>query len=355
MILLEVNYKEASKKIEFPCRERYLQMVLEYLRVPDTQPPKLYVREVLSPRELSGLGGQVLNFDEIHYLSKRLESLSADEYDKLFAIVKAQGYTDPKEVINATFNLDCYTLARSKREMSSLGKKGIKTEYGLLFQTPGKEWTEVYDGQVFPRYGYQENYFLEAEIEYGGKKEYVYLPCEALSITKSLSRLNAPSWEVCSYALTDFKSKDRAWKNKFEELLERESIFDVNRLLENLRSCGWDLKKLSAVLEYAGAGSMPELIKLSERLYDFEFLPEVGNAEEVGRYLIEHNYDNEVIEELKEFIDYQGLGERQVSKNHGRFLRAGFVYLDSGATLEELLDGEAKEDTEPSWERTLTQ
>lgn len=56
MIILEVNYKEASKKIEFPCRERYLQMVLEYLRALDTQPPKLYVREVLSPRGLSGLG-----------------------------------------------------------------------------------------------------------------------------------------------------------------------------------------------------------------------------------------------------------------------------------------------------------
>ena len=143
MITLEVNYKESSKKIEFPCRERYLQMVLECLHAPETLPPKLYVREVLNPQGLSGLGDQVLNLDEINYLSKRLENLSADEYDKLLAIVKAQGYTDPKEVINATFNLDCYTLARSKRETSSLGKKGIKTEYGLLSQTPGKEWTEV--------------------------------------------------------------------------------------------------------------------------------------------------------------------------------------------------------------------
>ena len=355
MIILELNYKEASKKIEFPCRERYLQMVLEYLHAPETLPPKLYVREVLSPRGLSELGCQALNLDEMNYLAKRLESLSADEYDKLLAIVQAQGYTEPKDLINATFNLDCYTLARSKREMSSLGKKGIKTEYGLLSQTPGKEWAEVYDGQVFPRYRYQENYFLEVEIEYGGKKEYVYLPGGVLSITKALSRLNAPSREVCNHALTDFKSNDRAWKNKFEELLERESIFDVNRLLENLRSCCWDLKKLSAVLEYAGAGSMSELIKLSERIYDFEFLPEVGNAEEVGRYLIEHNYDNEVIEELKEFIDYQGLGKRQVSNNHGRFLRTGFVYLDSGATLEELLKDDEEEKAEPSLNQTLTQ
>ena len=100
---------------------------------------------------------------------------------------------------------------------------------------------------------------------------------------------------------------------------------------------------------------MSELIKLSERIYDFEFLPEVGNAEEVGRYLIEHNYDNEVIEELKEFIDYQGLGKRQVSNNHGRFLRTGFVYLDSGATLEELLKDDEEEKAEPSLNRTLTQ
>ena len=60
-------------------------------------------------------------------------------------------------------------------------------------------------------------------------------------------------------------------------------------------------------------------------------------------------------EELKEFIDYQGLGERQVSKNHGRFLRAGFVYLDSGATLEELLKDDEEEATEASLNRTLTQ
>lgn len=100
---------------------------------------------------------------------------------------------------------------------------------------------------------------------------------------------------------------------------------------------------------------MSELIKLSERIYDFEFIPKVGNAEELGRYLIEHNYDNEVIEELKEFIDYQGLGERQVSDNHGRFLRAGFVYLDSGVTLEELLKDDEKESAEASLNRTLTQ
>lgn len=91
MITLEVNYKESSKKIEFPCRERYLQMVLECLHAPETLPPKLYVREVLNPQGLSGLGDQVLNLDEINYLSKRLENLSADEYDKLLAIVKAQG------------------------------------------------------------------------------------------------------------------------------------------------------------------------------------------------------------------------------------------------------------------------
>lgn len=86
MITLEVNYKESSKKIEFPCRERYLQMVLECLHAPETLPPKLYVREVLNPQGLSGLGDQVLNLDEINYLSKRLENLSADEHDKLLAI-----------------------------------------------------------------------------------------------------------------------------------------------------------------------------------------------------------------------------------------------------------------------------
>ena len=105
-------------------------MVLEYLHALETLPTKLYVREVLSPRELSELGGRVLNFDEINYLSKHIESVSGDEYDKLFAIVKSQDYTEPKDVINAIFNLDCYTLLRSQREMSSLGKKGIKTEYG---------------------------------------------------------------------------------------------------------------------------------------------------------------------------------------------------------------------------------
>ena len=255
-------------------------------------------------------------------------------------------------MINATFNLDNYTQQRAERELLSVGKKqhralkGVITEYGQLYQNPETEFREVYDGQVFPRYRYKKNYFLEVEIGYGGKKEYVYLPDEPLSITKALSRLGAPTPKVCSYALTDFEGTDQAWKNKFERLLERESIFDINRLSENLSSGVESLEKLSAVLEYAGVESMSDILKLSGRLEAFEFIPKIGNIEELGRYIVETYYDNEELKELKDFLDYPGLGRRHVIDHHGRFLRTGFVSQEKGTTLEELLEGAETEHAE---------
>ncbi len=33
-------------------------------------------------------------------------------------------------------------------------KKGVFTDYGLLFRNEGIEFREIYDGQVFPQYSY---------------------------------------------------------------------------------------------------------------------------------------------------------------------------------------------------------
>ena len=70
---------------------------------------------------------------------------------------------------------------------------------------------------------------------------------------------------------------------------------------------------------------MSTLLNLSEQLKNVEFMPRVENAEEVGRYAIEHYEDYEIPHGLERFIDYEGFGEFYVSSHEGGFVSKGFV------------------------------
>lgn len=126
------------------------------------------------------------NLDELNYLAKRMESFDYHEYDQfLIGITKLQNPTE-KDLINLTFNLDHFTLCKDVSSYGKIGReyvmntqgavpandeddpkyaaigkelidKGLAqiTGKGLLIYNPFDELTEVYDGQTFPEYYYE--------------------------------------------------------------------------------------------------------------------------------------------------------------------------------------------------------
>ena len=260
MIMLKLKNADQETKIDFPCLHEHIRYRLEEIGLDGANAPKVLVREVEAPRALSFLEGLEVNVDEINYLANEIESLEEIQAEKLYAIIAYKGYKEPKDLINAKFNLDCYTLIQDVRNLEKIGRihlstlrggltqeelettdfakigrelldsgKGIYTEYGILFRNEEIEYKEAYDGQVFPEgwYGW-EKHVLEVEIEYNGKSEYVYLPEEELAIKKSLKRLGAPYESVCTYQLKGDCFAEREWAEKFKKFLDTESILTVN-------------------------------------------------------------------------------------------------------------------------------
>ena len=159
-------------------------------------------------RKFSILKDRFANLDELNYLAKRMESFDYHEYDQfLIGITKLQNPTE-KDLINLTFNLDHFTLCKDVSSYGKIGREYVMntqgavpahdeddpkyaaigkdlidrglaqiTAKGLLIYNPFDELTEVYDGQAFPEYFY-ENTLASAEVSYNGRTELLLLPGE---------------------------------------------------------------------------------------------------------------------------------------------------------------------------------
>ena len=186
MITLRIQNTVLETELRLPCSEAELSQCLREIAITAEPPPKIYVKKMIDPQGFAFLERTSIDVDEMNYLAKRMDSLTRGETDKLYAIVSQKSYMEPKDLINLTFNLDCYTLIQGLRDISSAGRnylltvhggmtseelsgkdlakigrdliesgKGIYTDYGLLYRNEEIGFEEVYDGQVFPEYWYR--------------------------------------------------------------------------------------------------------------------------------------------------------------------------------------------------------
>lgn len=134
MIMLKLKNADQETKIDFPCLHEHIRYRLEEIGLDGANAPKVLVREVEAPRALSFLEGLEVNVDEINYLANEIESLEEIQAEKLYAIIAYKGYKEPKDLINAKFNLDCYTLIQDVRNLEKIGRIHLSTLRGGLTQ-----------------------------------------------------------------------------------------------------------------------------------------------------------------------------------------------------------------------------
>lgn len=195
--MIKIRIKNADHEIDvrFPISENELYAKLAEIHAIEEKdaPQSAFVTEVYWPEEFSMLKDRFANLDELNYLAKRMESFDYHEYDQfLIGITKLQNPTE-KDLINLTFNLDHFTLCKDVSSYGKIGReyvmntqgavpandeddpkyaaigkelidKGLAqiTGKGLLIYNPFDELTEVYDGQTFPEY-YYENTIKHAQ------------------------------------------------------------------------------------------------------------------------------------------------------------------------------------------------
>ena len=368
-IILNLRNAGRDTDIEFPCTEKEMSEALEKIEIPELNAPKVYVSEVVEPSGLSMLEGKTLNLDEVNYLAKLLDSLVQDERDKIYSVANYEGYDTPKELINVYYNPDSYTLVQDLKSIEQVGrqhymtikggmttdeaqktdfakigkellfsKKGVFTDYGLLFRNEGIEFREIYDGQVFPQYSYYGDELFTVEMEYNGKREYLYLAEETRSIDKALARLGAKDYSDCKHQICDFNIESKIWLERFKAMLNKESIYAVNEAVKAVNFAGMDLEKVDALVRYVEDDSADTIIKLAEHIDDFKYIYYAEDYEDVGKYAAENIRGADLPIELTDYIDYEAYGEHIVRECGGKILKGGgFVYISGEISLDEIL------------------
>jgi len=376
MITATVRFGDNYADIEFPCSDTYLRSKLVELHADDPDQTTLFLFDMIEPEELSCLKDRFINLDELNYLAKRMESFFGDEETRFFEAMRLEHFTELKDLINLTFNVDKFTLIQDVSDMGKIGRtylldregsipandeadpkyaaigrellqsgNGVFTEHGLLFRHRDRPFEELYHGQTFPEYFYNAC-LLVGEITYQDKTEYVYLPDDGLAISKAIRRLGAEKPEDCQIVLSDFSTDDSRIFQTFQSVLDAEGIYEANRLAKAVNQFAGteSLQKLSAVMESVDAGDAKSLVALAENLDAFGFAPNIQDHEDLGRWWIDTHEELELSPELEDYFDYDGYGEVIHEECGGEFLQdGGYVYLEEGYSLEDILDADEDE------------
>lgn len=367
MIKIRIKNGDHEIDIRFPISESELYAKLAEVHAIEGRdaPQSAFVTEVYWPEEFFMLKDRFANLDELNYLARRMESFDYNEYDQfLVGITKLENPTE-KDLINLTFNLDHFTLCKDVSSYGTIGRtyvlntegsiptydeddpkyaaigknlidRGLTqiTAKGLLIYNPFDGLTEVYNGQTFPEYFY-ENTLASAEVSYNSRAELLLLPGEEIAIKKALARLGAPSDSDCEIGFYLNQGENGAWEKRIEGIIRSEGLYKTNNMLHSLDTDDMDWGKLTAAVELADVQSAANIAAVAEHLEEFGFLPDVRNESDIGHFLVDNVDEYTMSIEMEEYFDFPGFGEYFAEKHDGQFVNGGFVYFDSDRTLDE--------------------
>lgn len=104
---------------------------------------------------------------------------------------------------------------------------------------------------------------------------------------------------------------------------------------------------LGASVQIEKPYTLMELVNLSCNLNKFAFYPDVRTETELGKYLIQKDYE-QIPEELTAALDYEVFGRTYAESHAGHFTQSGYM-VRTGETLEPLYDGKYLPD--PNYEK----
>ena len=376
MIKIRIRNEGHEIDVRFPISESELFAKLGEIHAVEGRDTaqSAYVSEVYWPEEFSALKNWYVNLDELNYLARRMESFDTLEYDQFLIGITKLDSKEVKDLINLTFNLNRFTLCQDVSSYGKIGRayvlntegsvpaydandskyaaigkdlidRGLAqiTEKGLLIYNPFDELTEVYDGQTFPEY-YYENSLASAEVSYNGRTELLLLPGEEIAIKKALTRLGAPSDSDCDIKFCLSQGEDDAWEEHIESIIRSEGLYEANKMLRSLDTGDMDWGKLTAAVELTDVKTAANIAVIAQHLGEFGFLPDAKSESDVGHFLVDNVDEYAMNIEMEEYFDFSGFGEYFAEEHDGQFVNGGFVYFDSDRSLDEFLEELESED-----------
>ena len=310
-----------------------------------------------------------MNYDNVKvnrpldFLARRIRYLSKTELDVYGAALAMENPKTVDEMINLSYNLDCYELipditdlgkiARSMVEKSHgiqvpielsylldyekvtaeyfLTGKGEFMDSGLVLKKDAAVLEKVYDGihSVSPGFekqalflmhcyaGGNENIFKSFTLAFPATEERVMLARKALGV-ENLNMCNA-----------------YGFGGKFDALL---NYLPVGCELERMNELAWFLarevldgtkeqeRKLLAVLEAECPRNIDEVMEIVRNMEGYRICPEsVLTAEEYAGYVLETQEEYAITPYLRSFIDMERLGASLIKRDGAMQTKYGIV------------------------------
>lgn len=363
-INVQISTYEGNTSLIFPMKDSTLADKLQSIGCGNEIP----ISGVIWPSGLNMLNGLVVSADELNFLAKSIERFDDSEYNQFMAAASLEKSPNLERLINLSFNINRYTVVRDVSDLAGIGKyhllntrgcltktelestdfaqvgrdllssgKGVPTEYGLLFENEEVPFQQVYNGTTFPPYLYRGNEVAVVNMHYQGKTEYLYLPEEDICIEKALKRLGATCLSDCTMEMEILNCQDECWRDRLETNFDIAGLYEANYLAEVLARENIDLHKLMCVTDYSDVVCGEDIKKLADHLDDFIFIKGAETPADVGEYITQHENGYEAGEYLRDFLDYQKLGEYIAEEREGEFIYGSFVCMEDGCDAMEIL------------------
>ena len=201
-----------------------------------------------------------------------------------------------------------------------------------------------------PHYDYDKDYPFAAFITNLGKYnegalvgEWVKFPTTAEELKKVFERIGIGSKDEFGqtyeeWFITDY---DCYVDGLYDLLGEYANLDELNYLASKLDDMSQDeYERFQAAMEIGDhAGSIQELINLTENLDCYDVYPDIHDHDDLGRYYIEELDAMQVPEHLRNYIDYEAYGRDIALEESGQFTDLGYV-RDTGDSFHEYYDGE---------------
>ena len=201
-----------------------------------------------------------------------------------------------------------------------------------------------------PNYEHDRDYPFAAFITNLGKYnegelvgEWVKFPTTADELKKVFERIGIGQKDDFGqpyeeWFITDY---DCYVDGLYDKLGEYANLDELNYLASKLdEMSSWEYDQFCAAMEVGDhAGSVQEIINLTENLDCYDVYPGIEDYDDLGRYFIEELDALQVPEHLKNYIDYEAYGRDIALEEGGQFTNQGYV-RDTGDRFVEVYDGD---------------
>jgi len=348
------------RTIELPASDASLGVILKSWGVTERIPKCKVTGFLRSEIPLDSLVNEVVMIDEVNFFAKRLESLTEYEKSVISAYIHCTGVSSIKDLINLTFSLRGLSMITDFSDSAEVGKRLYLDEHGGMSETErigtnfaafadkclkesattitpygvfvehGFKLQEVYNGVTFPQFIYKPDEvvaIVEIETQYG-LRENLYMPTDFFAMDKAKARMGVLDyWECKAVNVINCRLPD-ILVPKAEDIAEIEELVKFNEMCDVVKRFNKDaMKCFELATQLVGNCEFTISTNIARHLSEFQFVSDVTNDEEYGKFLVEKSGLFQADELLLPHIDYTAFGRdtRESMMNESLYTEKGLI------------------------------